>query len=84
MALTYPTIHLNGSGRDSLVNGWSAAWEAVGTAFEALKKTAPNGRDYYPQEPVALEKAVEEHRGRLQRLQAVQDELEELIHRALE
>jgi len=83
MALTHPTIHLNGTGRDSLVEGWEAAWNAAEAAFEALKRTAPNGRDYYPQEPGALEKAIDEHRDRLRKIQAVQDELQELIEHAM-
>jgi hypothetical protein len=84
MALTHPTIHLNGSGRDSLVEGWEAAWSAAEAAFEALKRTAPNGRDFYPQGPEALAKAIDEHRDRLRKIQAVQDELQELIQHAMD
>ena len=83
MALTFPTIHLNGTGRDSLVEGWETAWSACEAAMEALKQTAPNGRDFYPQGPEALDKAVNEHRDRLRRIQSVQEELQALIENAV-
>lgn len=46
-ALAVPTIHLNGTGRDSLIDGLCTASDAINSAYEALKQTAPNGRDYY-------------------------------------
>jgi len=83
MELVHPTIHLNGTGRDSLVAEWEKAWDACESAFEALKRTAPNGRDYYPQGSDALEKAIEQHRDRLRKIQSVQDDLQALMEHAM-
>ena len=70
-----PTIHLNGTSKESLLEGYDNAWTAVHEAYEVLKKTAPNGRDYYVQEDGSLDIAVEEHRHRLQVLHDVMNEL---------
>lgn len=74
-----PTIHLNGTSKQSLIDGLCEASGAIGLAYASLKQTAPNGRDYYPQGPAALEAAIAEHNGRLLRLDAVMDEVDELI-----
>jgi hypothetical protein len=47
-------------------------------AEERSSRTAPNGRDYYPQGPRALERATEEHLARLARLDDVKKEIDEL------
>jgi len=76
-----PTIHMNGtSGRD-LAEGYSKAARAVDAAIDAIAQAGPNGRDYYPQGPEAMTKAVEEHSARLYALRQVHTELQELcIH----
>ncbi len=70
-----PTIHLNGTSRDSLREGLMTAYTAVRTAIDAVCDAAPHGRDYYVQGPDAYTKARAEHDSRLARLKSVQDEI---------
>ena len=70
-----PTIHLNGTSRQELLDGYVVALSAVCDALIAVGKSYPNGRDYYVQGPDATHKAMEEHRSRLERLKSVRDEL---------
>lgn len=73
--LTMPTIHSNGTSAKSLQEGYLFAYRAVSEAIKrAQDGTHPDGRDYYPQPIGAIEKAREEHRDRLRRLQGVADE----------
>jgi hypothetical protein len=74
-----PTVHLNGTHRRDLYDLYSDAIHAVQLAVAKVQAGGPNGRDYYPQGPTAIETALEEHRSRLVRLQAVQAELEAII-----
>jgi hypothetical protein len=73
-----PSIHLNGSSRDDLFDGYMVALAAMQTAIDAVIQTVPHGRDYYPQGDDALPQAMAEHRDRLLRLRAVEDELNTL------
>ena len=74
-----PTIHLNGTSATGLIMNLADASEALDAAYEALKRTAPNGRDYYPQGPAALTQAEEEHRRRLLAVDSVKAEVDALI-----
>lgn len=76
--LTVPTIHLNGSGAESLREGYIDAYQAVEAAIQAVMAAAPHGRDYYVQPGDAYEAARAEHVSRLARLLTVKDELEAL------
>jgi hypothetical protein len=76
--MTLPTIHLNGTSKQSLVDGLCDASDALNTAYAALKQTAPNGRDYYTQGPQALAAAQDEHLDRLRRLDAIKAEIDAL------
>lgn len=73
-----PTIHLNGTSKEALLEQWEEAYNALRIAIEKLAAAAPNGRDYYPQGPDAFAKATEEHRERLRKLTTVHAELQEL------
>ena len=73
-----PTIHLNGTSKASLIEDLCEASQTLNLAYEAMKRTGPNGRDYYPQGPAALEAATNEHMDRLRRLDAVKKEIDEL------
>jgi hypothetical protein len=73
--LTIPTIHMNGSGQRHLTQAYAEARDAVVAAIASLSPIAPHGRDYYPQGDGALEKAIVEHRSRIDRLRSVREEL---------
>jgi hypothetical protein len=74
-----PTVHLNGTSKQSLLDGYDKAYTAIQDAYQELKQTAPNGRDYYVQEPGALDVAASEHHGRLAMLHHVMTELEQIM-----
>jgi hypothetical protein len=76
--VTVPTIHLNGTSKQSLIDALCEASNKLNDAYEAMKQTAPNGRDYYPQGPDALRAATDEHMDRLRRLDAVKTEIDQL------
>lgn len=74
-----PSLHLNGSDPKVLRDGYRAAAEAVSKAIDLLVTHAsPNARDYYPQGDNAARMAVAEHTSRVQRLQAIENELTDL------
>ncbi len=73
-----PSIHLNGTTRDLLLDQAVDAIGALRTAIEAVMRTAPNARDYYPQGPDAFTKASAEHQDRLSRLLTLKGEYEAL------
>lgn len=74
--LIVPTVHLNGTSRDDLLEQNVNAMHAVAAAMRALEAAAPNGRDYYPQAPNAITAAKEQHGDRLRSLADVHKELE--------
>lgn len=72
--LIIPTIHLNGtSGRD-LLDQHTDAMSAIADAIEKLPH--PNGRDYYPQGPRAIDEAIAQTRDWAQRLDGIRKEIE--------
>ena len=73
--MTLPTIHLNGSSVNDLLKGYSDAHEAVSVAMEKLAACGPHGRDYYVTGQFDIDKAIMEHRVRLNKLKEVQDDL---------
>lgn len=68
-------MHLNGTSRERLADGYRAARHALRKAEDALQEAAPNARDYYPQGPGAYEEAAREHRERQAALSKVREEL---------
>lgn len=73
-----PTVHLNGTSRDELVAQFERASNALALALQALMDAAPNARDYYVQNGDAFTKARTEHYARVERVQQVKDEIEQL------
>ena len=71
-----PTIHLNGTSREALLEQVCNAGHAARILADALSEMAPNGRDYYPQGDHAYPQARAEHDARLNALTAVQQDLE--------
>lgn len=79
-----PTIHLNGTSREALHEGYRVAYDAVSDALAAVRRTHPNGRDYYPQDKANLITALAEHYRREGVLEKVLAELEELCLHTVE
>jgi hypothetical protein len=79
-----PTLHLNGTSRARLSETFLAAYHATKRAIDAVGEAAPNGRDYYPQGPDALNEAVREHRERMHALMSVQQDMMELAEHVME
>lgn len=73
-----PTIHLNGTARERLIEDICEAKYALTLAVDKLMATSPNGRDFYPQGPTALTEATKEHLNRLRRVQEVIEELDQM------
>ena len=73
-----PTIHLNGSGRESLINQYHEAYMKLQEALVALRKIDVHGRDYYPQGPDAYSQASREHCKRMDAINEVQKEIGEI------
>lgn len=78
--MVLPTIHLNGTPKNRLIDGLCEVSEALDAAFAAMKRAGPNGRDYYPQGPDALPAAIDEHNDRMRRLDAIKSEVDVLIN----
>jgi hypothetical protein len=76
--LAVPTIHLNGTSKESLLEAISNARLALRDALESLGHTAPNGRDFYVQGPNALHRADVEYRARAMAVLKAHDELGEI------
>jgi hypothetical protein len=79
--LAMPTVHLNGTDKESLLLGYRTALTALNLAIETVQDTAPHGRDYYVQVNHPIQIALAEHYARLEKLQRVLQEIEALaIH----
>jgi len=72
--LISPPVHLNGSGKERLIDNLCGVSQALNGAYEAMRAICPNGRDYYPLGAVAMARAEREHRSRLERLDQIKAE----------
>lgn len=79
-----PMIHLNGTAHREIMDDLCNAYEALDRAKEALRKTAPNARDYYVISPHAYKQAVEEHQQRLRYVSQAYDQIGELLEKVSE
>ena len=82
--LAIPSIHLNGTSRKSLLDGYRNALYALREAETALQETGPNGRDYYVQPAGAFALAQEQHVARCRALRNVITELEQVAEQIAE
>lgn len=73
MKITIPTVHLNGTSREQLLDGYETTVKAIRKAIEATEQHQPNARDYYLQDGNAFGDAVVEYRKQLSRLAAARD-----------
>ncbi len=77
MTMELPTIHLNGTSAESLLEGYCDATDALLTAIKAMEACAPNARDYYVNDG-DFSKARREHSARIEQLVAVRREINDL------
>lgn len=68
-----PTIHLNGTGADTLQREYRDLRKAVDAAAERLTTATCNPRDFYPQEPGAWQRARDERAEMFRLLQTVSE-----------
>jgi len=73
-----PTIHLNGTSGEALLDQATSAAQALREALEAMGRAAPNARDYYVQGPEAFPLADDAHDARCAAVRALIAEYEEL------
>jgi len=76
---TIPTIHLNGTGKDTLTAEYYAAYKAIKESINTLLDATLNSRDFYPQGTDAFYKAREERQDALSKLHQVKAYIEEMI-----
>ena len=70
---TLPTIHLNGTGADSLEREYRAVRKAVAATADALAAATCNARDFYPQGSEAWHRAQAERAEAFRLLTQVSD-----------
>jgi hypothetical protein len=73
-----PTVHLNGTSADALIEQYTNAHRAVEAAIMMVAENGPNARDYYPHGDLAWTSAASQHSVRLQALRRIANELREL------
>lgn len=78
-----PTIHLNGTGRKTLLEGYETAYRKLLKFRQAFRAIEFNARDYYVAEPDAWDNACKEREKMLNNIYQLIDYLEEhLVHLA--
>ena len=81
--LATPTVHPNGTGRETLLADYRVCLSLIKDAAQALSRCAPNQRDYYVRGDDVWYQACKEHAARIQHLQTVHDELTTLARSVL-
>lgn len=74
--IIFPTVHINGTGKQDLIDERCAVVEALYTAGKRLAAACPNGRDFYPDECKEWEAAYDQHKRRLQIIRDLTAEME--------
>lgn len=70
-----PSVHLNGTSKAALSEGYENAARQLSKALDALVQTAPNARDYYVQGPAAFTQVCAEHKARVNALKDVREQI---------
>jgi len=76
---TFPTLHLNGTGKTTLRDEYAAAYHAIDKAIDALAAATLNGRDYYLQADGAYYKARDERQEALDKLRSAHQYVGEML-----
>lgn len=74
----YPIVHLNGTGKDQLIENLCKVRDMLEEAKRDLKQAAPNGRDYYTV-PGRMDLAVEQHMRRMKAIDNLVDNIDSEI-----
>ena len=74
-----PTIHLNGTAGETLLDQYTTALDAARKTIDAICDAGPNARDYYVQGPDAALAAQREHEARVAALKTVRDDLAAIV-----
>ena len=73
-----PTVHLNGTSKEALLDQYHTVISALRVALEAMVDAEPHARDYYPQGEGAFTLAQRESAWRLSQVLIIQDEFRQL------
>lgn len=73
-----PTIHLNGSSQESLLEDATSTANAIGNSIQKMIEGWPNARDYYTQGPEAYGMAVAWWQERMNTLRQIRGEFEQV------
>ncbi len=73
-----PSIHLNGTAGQDLLDQIDGVARALRATIEAMADAAPNARDYYPQGDDAYYRARNAHQNRAGRIREMLKEYEAL------
>ena len=74
--LIMPTVHMNGTSKKDLLEGYCKIIHALHAALKALQDEHPNMRDYYTQPTGTFERVREQHRSQFMRINSVLQEIE--------
>jgi len=74
--MIYPTVCLNGTARQALLDQYIECMAAISNAVETLCANGPNGRDYQLAPSGSFAGACGEHAARVAALENVRDDLE--------
>ena len=76
-----PTVHLNGTSRERLLDGYLHAYQLLCAAADAFNIIEFNARDYYPQGPDAWPRASTERDAMRHHIRRLKEYLEaHLVH----
>lgn len=77
--LAIPTVHINGTSQQMLMDQLGNAIDAVHEAGRKLAAACPNGRDYYVQGGDAIKAALDQHEARMAKLKSIATDLESIM-----
>lgn len=81
MTLTLPTVHLNGTSRQMLLDGYTEAYRKLIEFRDVFNKIEFNARDYYVQSDTAFAQARDQRDAERQRIADLMTYLEShLLH----
>jgi len=70
--MTFPLIHSNGTGRDTLISEYNDAHDAFEAFKAAFCATTHHGRDFYPMGQDAFTKASQERQDVFKHMESIQ------------